>query len=89
LVTVPVEMKPFNSGAISLSQRCPISLSNGGARIKLQGDFGYRIFNLNGSPIDGGRGKAVLSVGANLTPGMYILSVEHKTGFFTGKIFKR
>jgi hypothetical protein len=89
LITVPVINKIVNSSHKSLSQLRPISVGDNGARIKIEGDFGYRIFNFNGARIDAGRGKAVLPVGANLTPGMYFLSVENATGCFTEKFFKR
>jgi hypothetical protein len=67
----------------------PVTYKGGDVTINLAGDFSYRIINVYGALIEAGNGRGVLTVGTNLTPGMYFLSVKHKTGFFAEKIFKR
>jgi hypothetical protein len=67
----------------------PVTYKDGAVKIKLADNFSYRITNLCGGLIEVGKGAGALSAGTNLTPGIYFLSVEHKTGFFAEKIFKR
>ena len=57
--------------------------------IIMEGDFGYRIFNLYGELMETGKGAGELTAGVNLPAGIYLLSIRHKTGLFAGKIFKR
>jgi hypothetical protein len=67
----------------------PVTYKDGAIKIKLAGNFSYRITNLCGALIEVGKGAGALSAGTNLTPGIYFFSVVHKTGFFAEKIFKR
>jgi hypothetical protein len=67
----------------------PVTYKDGAVTITLEGNFSYKIINFNGALMEAGNGRGMLTVGANLSPGMYFLSVGHKTGLFTEKIFKR
>jgi hypothetical protein len=67
----------------------PVIFKDGVVTINLAGDFSYRIINVYGALMEAGNGRGVLTAGADLAPGMYFLSVEHKKGFFAEKIFKR
>jgi hypothetical protein len=89
LITVPVVHKQHNRSNNRASELWPVSVNNNCAWVTLEGDFGYRIFNVNGARIDAGKGRGVLSVGADLAPGMYFLSVLNASGCLTGKFFKR
>lgn len=57
-----------------------------GLRVVVQGDFTYRITTIHGTLVSMGKGKGECSVATELPPGMYLLSVLHKTGMFTKKI---
>jgi hypothetical protein len=67
----------------------PVTYKDGAVKIKLAGNFSYRIINFYGALMEAGNSSGALTVGANLAPGMYFLSIDHKTGFFAEKIFKR
>jgi|WetSurMetagenome_2_1015567.scaffolds.fasta_scaffold38286_2 hypothetical protein len=67
----------------------PVTCKGGAVKIEVTGNFSYKITNLCGARIEAGNGTAALSAGTNLAPGIYFLSIEHKTGIFAEKIFKR
>jgi hypothetical protein len=89
LIKVPIVNKAFNSGNSSFSILRSVFVANNAVQIKLEADFEYRIFNFCGALLEAGNGIGALSVGADLAPGMYFLTVENAMGRFTGKIFKR
>ncbi len=60
-----------------------------GFRIRLKGDFDYRIVDMKGAVIETGRGKDELKVGAFLAPGTYLISVKDSRSTFTRRVLKR
>lgn len=58
-------------------------------KIKINGEFEYKITNINGSLIESGKGSDILHFGKNRTPGIYMLSVKNYNGMIIRKILKR
>lgn len=61
---------------------------NGLVKISVKGDFSYTITHINGTLVETGKGTDALSTGADLIPGVYMVTVKNTTGHFTGKLFK-
>ncbi len=57
-----------------------------GFKIKIEGDFNYRLTDLKGAIIEAGKGKNVVIVGVGLTPGVYLISVRNKMNKFIRKV---
>ncbi len=66
-----------------------LSSATGTIKVNVKGDFSYRLAHLNGTVIETGKVKDVLSTGADLSPGVYLLTVKKTTGQFTERVFKR
>jgi hypothetical protein len=67
----------------------PFTFFNGAVQIKSESNFNYRITNICGAQIEAGSGMGSLTVGANITSGIYFISVENKMGSFKEKFFKK
>jgi hypothetical protein len=85
LLTVSVTNSPVNNNRFNKLR--PVVIANKSVRITVDGYFRYRITDFCGALMEAGNGRGLQTVGAGLTPGMYFLSVEHRAGFFTEKIF--
>jgi hypothetical protein len=78
---------PFDARGFSESRA--VTVTPDAVRIRVEGEFSYRIFNLYGSLLESGNGMNVLTTGIDPARGMYFLSVEHENGFSTEKIVRR
>lgn len=67
----------------------PNPFSAEGLEIWKEGEFAYRITDVSGSVLEQGRGKDSKAVGMQLTPGIYLLSVESERGKVVKKIVRR
>lgn len=66
----------------------PNPFMNNGLKIITEGDFVYRITDIRGFELETGSGSQSHSIGTELKPGVYILSVENKKGMVVRKIVK-
>ncbi len=73
----------------TVNLRSPFTYTKNGVRIGLPGTFNYRIVNCGGALVDAGTGKGVVNAGGNLSPGIYMVSVDNARNRFTGTLFKR
>lgn len=60
-----------------------------GFRIKLDGQFSYRITDMKGSVMEAGKGVDEYLAGKNLVPGIYLISVKNRNGNFAKRILKQ
>jgi len=60
-----------------------------GFKIRSQGEFNYRITNINGADIETGKGMDALIIGEGLKPGVYLLTVENSSTIIIRKIIKQ
>jgi hypothetical protein len=66
----------------------PNPFVNNGLKVTTEGDFSYRITDISGLQLETGKGSQTHTVGLDLKPGVYILSVENSNGVFVRKIVK-
>jgi hypothetical protein len=73
----------------SFSTIRPFTFSGGAVQIKSESNFNYRITNIVGAQIEAGSGIGALTVGANISSGIYFISIDNKIGSFKEKFFKK
>lgn len=67
----------------------PNPFTTDGLTVKCKGEFKYKITDLSGVLIETGSGTGEVVLGDQLHRGVYLLSVENKTGSFKQKIVKQ
>ncbi|MBC7388606.1 MAG: T9SS type A sorting domain-containing protein, partial [Opitutaceae bacterium] len=60
-----------------------------GLRIHKEGDFNYQITDMRGLIVEKGMGKDLQSIGIQLTPGIYMISVENEHGGLVQKVVRQ
>lgn len=82
---------PVTAAPITLNKRKLFihTQSSGDFQIKTEGYFNYRITDMRGSLIRSGNATGELMTGADLSPGIYMLSIKKKGEDITRKILKR
>jgi hypothetical protein len=66
----------------------PNPFHNDGLHVRSEGEFTYRIIDVNGLEIESGRVSDEHSIGLSLKPGVYMISFKNKEGDFISKIVK-
>jgi|GEM_PF-6340573 len=74
-----------NTGTIMMY---PNPFSDAGLVIRMKDVFSYKIADITGLLLETGTGTHTKTVGADLKPGVYIISVENEQGTFFRKIVK-
>lgn len=72
---IPTGLEDENVGAFSFF---PNPFSNEGLQIKKSGNFQYKITDMSGVVLEQGQGRNNQSVGLQLVPGVYLLSLENE-----------
>jgi len=67
----------------------PNPFSDGGTSVLSNGEFNYRISDINGSVLEIGKGNHELLIGSNLNPGVYFLTIENNNAVSITKILKQ
>lgn len=66
----------------------PNPFSSTGLMVRMDEEFSYKITDITGFQLEEGKGSQAQTVGAELKPGVYIISVESKNGVMVKKIVK-
>lgn len=67
----------------------PNPFGDDGLKIHKEGEFKYQITDMSGLVVEKGRGRDIHAVGANLSSGVYLLSVENAIGVMVQKIVRQ
>lgn len=63
--------------------------SDGTIKISTDDQYNYSVTNIRGALVEKGNAKGELIVGTKFTPGIYFLSIQNRSGIFTGKLLKK
>lgn len=78
----------MNSSSLGVKMY-PNPFGKEGFQVINEGEFNYKISDLNGSVLEQGLGESGQSLGANLKQGVYLLFVENAQGVIVRKIVKQ
>lgn len=79
----------IKNGGITSMELFPNPFSAEGIQIRKEGEFTYRITDLTGVSIVSGKAKDMHIAGADLIPGVYLLTVENGQEVHTYKIIRK
>jgi len=81
----------MNTGMSSVvNEVYPNPFTGNGIQINQTGDFNYKITDMSGAVLESGKGSnSGRTVGVNLNPGIYFLTIESASGVFRHKIVKQ
>jgi hypothetical protein len=66
----------------------PNPFTSNGFVVRTEGDFLYRLSDVSGYVLETGTGNQYKTVGKDLKPGVYLISVENKSEVIVKKVVK-